>query len=253
MVGRTTTIALDTNIWIYLVNDNLHELWLKFKEKKEKGEIIIITNEIIHLEWERNKSRIIKSLTDNIKNEYRSSVNLSNYLPEDERKKYLDIVSQYKEQDFRIKKATERVEEIEAFMKSCVKVAITDIQKLDVSELAIRKLPPFHCNKNNYNDALLLINFCQYVEKESSLPFYNLIYVSNNPKDFTNPDTNEIYTHLIKKNPNIRFKNVTELAVALDLTDEHTSEFEEWMELQLEKEAKNLALNNIYDYQTTNS
>ncbi|SDC24786.1 PIN domain-containing protein [Williamwhitmania taraxaci] len=70
-------IALDTNIWIYLTKDTFFELWTKFKEMKENGEVKVLVNDIILKEWARNKPTTIKTLTNNIKNEYKSALNLS--------------------------------------------------------------------------------------------------------------------------------------------------------------------------------
>lgn len=46
---------------------------------KESGEITVIVNDIILKEWNRNKPTTIKTLTNSIKNEYKSALNLSNY------------------------------------------------------------------------------------------------------------------------------------------------------------------------------
>ena len=144
-----TNIALDTNIWIYLANDTFFELWVKFKQMKEAQDIRVIVNDIILKEWERNKQSTIKNLTNNIKSEYKSAIKLSNYLSGDMRLKFLESISEYKNENTRIIKAEERVEEIEAFMKSCTIISVTEKQKLFVADLAINKLPPFRNTKNN--------------------------------------------------------------------------------------------------------
>lgn len=233
-----TNIALDTNIWIYLTNDTFFELWLKLKQMKEAKEIRVIVNDIILQEWERNKPTTIRNLTNNIKNEYKSALNLSNYFTGEAKEKYLETISQYKEEETRIKKAVARVEEIEAFMKSCTIIPVTEKQKLFVAELAIKKTPPFHNNKNNYNDALILVNICEFADSE--IPFlYDLIYVSNNPKDFIDPKTNKIYEELSEGlKEDIRIKNVTELGEALKLAPELFEDFDDWLEEQLENEAE---------------
>lgn len=232
----TTNIALDTNIWIYLTKNTFYELWIKFKEMKENGEIRIIVNDIILNEWKRNKEVTIKSLTNNIKNEYKSALNLANYLPVESKDKYLTIISDYKTESIRIKKANEKVAEIEAFMNSCTIINTTDSQKLFIAELASNKKPPFQNNKNNFNDALILRNICEFVDSEFPL-LYDLIFVSNNPDDFTDKITKDVYEDLLVGIKPIRLKNVTELGEALKLAPELIEDFDDWLEQQLDNEA----------------
>jgi predicted nucleic acid-binding protein len=229
-------IALDTNIWIYLTKDTFFKLWMKFKEMKESGGIKVIVNDTILKEWVRNKPKTIKTLTNNIENEYKSALNLSNYLEGDAKANYLQTISEYKDKANRIKKAEERVEELEAFMKSCTIIQTTEAQKLFIAELSINKNPPFQNNKNNFNDALILRNICEYVDNEVPA-LYDLIYVSNNPDDFIDTTKNEVYADLLHGLKPIRLKNVKELGEALKLAPELIEDFDEWLEIQLDNQA----------------
>jgi len=233
-----TNIALDTNIWIYLACDTFFDLWLKLKEMKENDEIRIIVNDIILKEWKRNKKNTLKSLTANIQNEYKSAKKLSNYLSGKTKENYLKTISEYKDETYRIAKAKARVKEIEVFMKSCTTIRTTKKQKLFIADLAINNLPPFENKKNNYNDALIIRNICEYVNGE--MPYlYDLIYVSNNPNDFTDKETKEVHKCLLKGLNPIRLKNVTELGEALLLAPEIMEDFDDWLEDKLDNEAMN--------------
>ena len=148
-----TTIVLDTNIWIYLTKDTLFDLWVKFKDMRENSEIRIVVNDIILKEWDRNKVSTIKNLTNNIKNEYKAALKLANYFTGELKEKYLQTISEYEVESYRIQKAQERVEEIEAFMKTCTIIETTEAQKLFIAKQAINKKPPFQTNKNNLIDA----------------------------------------------------------------------------------------------------
>jgi len=229
-------IALDTNIWIYLTKDTFFELWIKFKEMKETEEITVIVNDIILKEWARNKPTTIKSLTGSIRNEYKSALNLSNYLQGEVRANYLQTITAYKDETNRIQKAEERVDEVETFMKSCKIIETTEAQKLFISELAISKKPPFQNNKNNFNDALILRNICEFVKVEYPA-LYDLIYVSNNPDDFIDKETREVHQDIFKDLKPIRLKNVTELGEALKLAPEVIEDFEAWLDYQLDTQA----------------
>jgi hypothetical protein len=232
----TTNVVLDTQIWIYLTKDTFYELWMKFKEMKENGEIKVIVNDIILKEWARNKETTIKNLTNSIKNEYKSALNLANYLTAETKENYLQGISEYKSEANRISKANTRVDEVETFMNSCTFINTTNAQKLFIAELATNKKPPFQNNKNNFNDALILRNICEFVESEFPL-LYDLIYVSNNPDDFIDKATKEVYDDLFANLKPIRLKNVTELGEALKLAPELIEDFDAWLDHQLDNEA----------------
>jgi len=232
-----TNIVLDTNIWIYLTKDTYQPLWSKFKKMKDNDEIKVLVNDVIIKEWNRNKENTIKRLTESIKNEYNAARNLANYFPSEKKEEYLAKLSEYKEENKRIEKATKRVQEIEDFINNCELINVTSEQKLFVSELAINIKPPFHNNKNNFNDALIIRNILEYVKNE--MPFqYDLIFVSNNPKDFIDNETREIHESLLENLNPIRLKNVRELAVALQLAPELIDDFDDWLDYQLDMEAQ---------------
>lgn len=232
----TTKIALDTNIWIYLTKDMLQELRTEFKRAKDSGEIEIIVNDINIIEWDRNKEKTIGGLAESIKSEYRAALKLANYLSEEARSEHVRILSEYEDEAARITKAEQRVNEIGEFMKTCTVIEVTDEQKLFVANLNIQKVPPFQSTKSNFNDALMVRSFCEHVN--SNLPMkHDLIYVSNNPKDFTDNKTGQVYECLLEGLEPIRLANVTELNHALHLAPELIDDFEEWLDSQLDDEA----------------
>lgn len=231
-----TNLALDTNIWIYLTKDTFFELWTKLKTMKDSGEIQIIVNDIIIKEWLRNKPNTIKNLTESIKIEYKSALNLSHYLQGDNKINYLKNISEYKDEANRIKKAEARVKEIEDFMNTCTIIEATESQKVFISELAINKLPPFQNNKNNFNDALIFRNICEYVESEFP-NLYDIIYVSNNPDDFIDKSTKQVHQDLVVGLNSAGIKNVTQLGEALEIAPENMIDIDEWIETQLDNEA----------------
>ena len=232
-----TNIALDTNIWIYLTKDTFHELWLRFKQMQESGEIKVIVNDVILKEWTRNKQNTIASLTNAIKNEYKTASNLSNYLTGEAKQNFEKTIIEYKDEESRIAKATQRVEEVEQFMNSCHITMCTQEQKLFIAELAINKLPPFQNNKNNFNDALIFRNIYEFIDVEYPRE-YDLIYVSNNPADFIDKETGTVHQSLLEGLNPIRFRNIVELGQALQLAPELIADFDDWLEYQLQQRAE---------------
>ncbi|SDP91312.1 hypothetical protein SAMN05428975_3547 [Mucilaginibacter sp. OK268] len=231
------TLVLDTNIWIYLTKEIFHELWTKLKEEKEKEGYTVLVNDIILLEWERNKAKTISNLADSIKTEYQSAKNLAKFLTGDAKNKFEESIANYKDEAKRIQMATERVEEVEQFMRNCKLIEVTEAQKLFIANLAMKKEPPFQNNKNNFNDALIFRNICEATE--DAFPFaHDLIYVSNNPDDLIDKQTKEVHVSLTEGLKPINVKNVTELGEALKLAPELIEDFDEWLEDQLDQQAQ---------------
>ena len=58
------SLVLDTNIWIaYIAKDWPSGIIDEIKKKKKSGEIILLTNEIIIEEWNRNKETTLKDIS----------------------------------------------------------------------------------------------------------------------------------------------------------------------------------------------
>jgi len=231
-----TKIVLDTNIWIYLTKNTFYGLFNKLKGMAVYEDVEIIVNDIIILEWERNKLTTINNLVTSIKDEYNSALKLVNYLDIDNKEDYLKIISKYNIEESRIEMAKKRVNEVESFMKSCTVIRTTEEQKLFVSKLAIENKPPFQKNKNNFNDALIIRNICENTAVNIPMK-YDLIYVSNNPSDFIDKETDEIYNTLTEGINSINIKNVKELGHALHLAPELMENFDEWLDTQLDNQA----------------
>lgn len=231
-----TKIVLDTNIWIYLTKDAFSKLLIELKGKAIYEEFEIVVNDVIVKEWHRNKERTIKTLVDGIESEYKSAQKLAFHMDEPAKTEFLSILSQYKDEKTRIEKAEKKVKEVEDFMNCCRIVEVTDEQKLFISNLAIEKKPPFENNKNNFNDALIIRNIFAFAE--NTIPSkYDIIYVSNNPSDFTDKKTGDVYSSIMEGMNPIRLKTVTQLGQALQLAPELIEDFDDWLDAQLDLEA----------------
>lgn len=235
-----TVLAFDTNIWIYLAKPSYDRFYQQLRKLVEEGNLEIIVNDVVKLEWTRNKQTTIKTISENIKNEYFAALNLTGYIPDAEkREQFSALLSEYRKEASRLESATNRVEEVEQFMNSCIHVNVTDEQKLYIANMAMEKQPPFENNKNNFNDALLVRNFAQYMTERiiyegSALPQkYDIIYVSNNQKDFTDAEGN-IYPAIIAGCDNVRFCTVKDLAKAIHEKDELIEDFDDWLEAALD-------------------
>lgn len=244
-----TILAFDTNIWIYLTKLNYQPLLDRLIEEVSKEDLIILVNDVILLEWNRNKSTLIKSLTDSIKHEYQSAKQISHYIENRiDKEHYVNILKKYSGLDERINSAESRVAKVEQLLTTCTCVNTTDQQKLYVANLAINKIPPFKKSKNNFNDALIILSLTEYVnalvkQNGSTLPYkYDFVFISNNPNDFKDPETNEIFSTLLIDCDNLRIITVTDLAFGLSEKERLIDDFDDWLEdmldTQIEYEAE---------------
>lgn len=227
-------IALDTNIWIYLTKETFSPLFESLKEKISNEEFELLTNEVIIEEWIRNKENTIKNLCESIKQEFKASKKLSQFLSEQKKNEFLKFLEDLDTEDKRLEKAKLRVEEVEQLLFSAKKIEITQEQKLYVSELAIMKKGPFSNNKNNFNDTLILRNFIEHVKGVNYPDKYDLIYVSYNTKDFCVDGKEIIYPEILDGFDSLRLKNVTELGHAFELSAELIDDFDDWVEEQVQ-------------------
>ena len=239
-----TILAFDTNIWIYLIKIEFLPILEKLIQGVENGTIEILINDIIIIEWERNKEINTKRLCDSIKQEYISAMRIGSFIENgEEQRKYIEILSHYKKEEKRIHQAKMQVEKVERLM-NCTNTLVTESQKLFVANLAIHKLPPFSNNKNNFNDALIVRNIAEAITKRiinegAPLPYkYDLIYVSNNLKDFIDPMTHEIYDELLEGCERLRIISIQDLTHALNIRTELIDYFDEWVEHMVEMHAE---------------
>lgn len=227
-------LVLDTNIWIYLTKENYEPLYESLRQKVADKEVEILVNDVIILEWYRNKEKTIKSLLESITNEYKSAKNLIKFLPDEQKDTFNLLLESINSNDKRRQKAELRVDEIEKLILNSKKIDVTDEQKLFVAKMAIEKKGPFSNNKNNFNDTLILRNIIEHCESQSYPYQYDLIYVSNNPKDFCIDGKEEIYPEIIDGFESLRIKSVTELGYAFELSSELIEDFDDWLDWQVE-------------------
>lgn len=242
----TTYIAFDTNIWIYLATkSNYNPLLDEVIKQYNDGEILLLTNEIIKKEWYRNRENTLNNCVETIKGELKSAMRIAAFLPQAEKESFCKILETYKDEENRIAIVEERLKRIEEVMENyCHDVPITQEQVLHIANLAIDAKHPFHNKKNQFNDALIVRSLCQFVSTQTSSTGnatpkkYDFIFVSNNPSDFIDKQTKNIYSSItegIERNYSIA--NAAELGQALNMSQELIDDWDEMIEAWLDYEA----------------
>ena len=210
-------LALDTNIWLYLSNgfDPENQNYLKalhtyshfgllnaLNEKIHAGEITVLINDIIISEWERNKenaTNLIKEIRRHRQNLNENLKSLKPYLNEKTENFILNEVKReiLNKSEHNIKRNQEHIQQVELFLKChCLKIPVTMKNYADAAKMAIDKKAPFHNNKNNVADAVILLSVIDYLSRIKSNETNHVIFVSNNASEFAdNPKSEAIQFH----------------------------------------------------------
>lgn len=233
-------IALDTNIWIYLAKNKFSFIMESLEKLIENRRTVVLINDVVDIEWKRNEQQTKKDFGKVVKTFFDEAKNLKDILPrEQDRNDYQEIFSRIQNSPNWIDEVVEkRMERVKTLMHSCVNTPITDAQKLYVADLAIEKKGPFLRNKNNFDDALILRSFSEYVESKNDI-YNEFIFVTDNEQDFIDSSTGRIYSEIIT-GINVSVKNVKDLVGALKLlpgvreNEQLDYEIDAWIEWQAE-------------------
>lgn len=237
-------VVFDTNIWFYLANgfdalsnkfpDGSHhiDLFKLIKKKQDEGEIQVIINDVISIEWERNKHHTqsrIEKLNRKIDQVDKDFNNVKSYYEAqdlDSQKKLNEKVKEKIKEE--INTNEEHVQTVNKFLKDgCRMIPISDDVKKKVWELAIKKDVPFLKNKNNIGDATLFFSAIEYLGSTNPI-IEKTIFISNNSEDFCEDgNRNEFHPKLLQYIKNGTLKYARTLQQAVRFSEEMQTEIEE--------------------------
>jgi len=235
-------VILDTNIWLYIANnfngnfsgEGHIKLFERLKILHEQDYIAIYVNEIIIQEWDRNK-HAQKGNIEKLKNKQNAKSELSaleKIIGDTEalkviKKEFADKMA------LLIQKNEKHLSTVKEFISNCKKIPIDEEHKLKTIDLAIHNRAPFHKNKNNVNDTLIMISFDSYMSNLSLAPLDAVYLVSHNKNDFCDDKEGKDFHHEIKKilSPNLKYANYDKLWGILDLSEELQKELNKEIEI----------------------
>ena len=222
----TPNVVLDPNIWIYLSNPKLNHLLKRLNDEVDNENLKLLISDIIILEWDRNKEKTIR----NLKREYNDCIDLINaYQVFNETRIYSTNKERFLFDKSGLNEFVNKyIEEVENLMGKCTLVESTVDQKLFIADIAIKGIPPLN-NKNNFNDALIIRSIIESIE--INYPYkYDFIFVTENIKDFVDPDTQNLFNSLTQGLEKIRIITTKELGKVLNLSEELIEDYEDWLE-----------------------
>lgn len=230
------SLVFDTNIWITYVAKNWPTGIIdQIKEKRDSGEIILLTNDIILEEWERNKETTLKYVSKKADEVFSYTKKMFEIFDDKMENKYGELVKDFlsHRSEF-IDMAMLQVEETEKLIKECDVTPITKEMKIRAADWALEKKAPFIKNKNSVADAIIILSSAEYL-KGKSIGIDDSIFVSFNHEEFSSKEDKElIHPHLegILKEANMTYTR--HLGKALRLPEKMLKEINEYIEYHLE-------------------
>ena len=234
-------VFLDTNNWIYLCNGfdtrsgdhgDLHFKLFEFLEQQvDQGRLVVLVNNIILEEFERNKNRSQEKIKDIEKKADGHKGNLKSL------KKFVPdsnvLITELRaameaKRDEIIAKEKVHIARVENFLKNKTRIIeITIDHKGEAADMAVAKKAPFIGEKkNSMADAIHLLSAIDHIVKHETvtfslgeredIPMYpRSVFVSSNSGDFGNPaDSKQIHPDLapiLERSQTIYKHNLTEM------------------------------------------
>lgn len=190
-------ILIDTCVWLDIAKtskgDKILELLLEFLDR---GEVSLITPDLILEEFKRNKDRVINDAGKSLSSQFKKIKEMVYEHGTDELKDI--VINQLNDIDHKIPTLSENafysIQTIEELLNNSEKIKITDAIKLRATQRAIDKKAPFHLSKNSIGDAIIIESFIEH--KDNSLSKSDkLMFVTHNKTDFSLKNGNQKLPH----------------------------------------------------------
>lgn len=203
-----TYLILDTNIWIYLLTNQLEsnspDLHFKvlhaLKQAVTGRKIAILVNSQIHTEWENNKDKAAnqgekQKLSNKLKNNLKTVQEIKSTLNEGDKLKMDKLFQIYSNAiKQKIEQNDSHIQAVNEFLKyQTQEIPITETIKARASDMAVAKKAPFIGDKSNsMADALIFLSAIEYLKiQEVDGKYPNSFFISANKGDFCQSDKDE--------------------------------------------------------------
>ncbi len=202
-------LILDTNIWIYLA-EGQHPFVLKgIIEKVDNKDLILLINDEVVKEWDRNKDEIKRRVESELKKQINIAKELTSTLESSDADDYKRLIGKISEEKPKFLATIEdRFDVVDNLIKNkSINVPIKEEHKLKVVDMALDQKAPFHRKKNSIADALILLSSIDYIKNNglnavdyNRVDVSDSIFVSYNSDDFSKnikgPDKEVIHPDL---------------------------------------------------------
>lgn len=182
-------ILLDTCVWLDLSSQKAELPMLTALEHLiQDGSLAILLPDLVRIEYERNKERVIDATRKRVSGEFRVVKGIIESFGGDQRQAALDVLDDVNHRLPILSEATQStVNRVLKLFESAVDISISNTAKIRAAERAIAKKAPFHKQKNSVADAVLAEAFREYREAHAS-DYETFRFVTHNVTDFSGKD-----------------------------------------------------------------
>jgi len=187
------SLLIDTCVWLDLAKDPSNEpIIIALKYLVEAGVIKLLIPVLIKEEFERNKDRVVEASRQRLSQEFKRIKKVVEKFGELGDK--AQVIGVLDDVHHKIPILTDAVFEtigkIEDLFSNCNLIETTEKIKIKAAERAIKKEAPFHKNKNNMADAIILeILFDELSKNDKN----NYSFITHNTKDFSSSSDNRTH------------------------------------------------------------
>src|SRR6185436_19188945 len=190
-------ILVDTCVWLDLAKDTEQQALLNVVEQLvDMNELTLIVPRTVLDEFARNKARIIKESSQSMSSVFKRVKDVVGKFGDPKRKKI--VLEQLNDFDYKIPLLGENVSgsitRIEKLLNRSQIVETTNEIKLRAIDRAIEKKAPFHRQKNNINDAIIIETYASCIQDKKQLGI-RYAFVTHNKNDFSFLNGNERTPH----------------------------------------------------------
>jgi hypothetical protein len=232
-VAGVVALCFDTNIYINFTKGAFGSLVEQIRAKIDAEECILLVNDIIITEWNRNKAATIHSVTSSILNESKSAKKIAGFIDDaGQKQQFLEIINQYlSSEQVRIRKATDLVNQVEDLLVNrSVNIEVTDVMRLESVSMALDKRAPFVRKSNSVADALIILSAISYVREHG----YSSIFISDNFTEFGEAirpgEQHALHHDLEPIFATVGMRYFVNPALAMNLAQQYIEEYNEYME-----------------------
>lgn len=180
-------LFLDTNLWLQFYKKKYFEFFEDILSNVNDSEMVILSNEVIELEFSRNESGILSGIDKQVSDSLKQLKFIKSFVSEDYKSRLIEIIEGInKEKDVKIAEFQKRFQKVrKLLLNETLKIPVSEEVKNEVLKLGINNRKPFFENKKNgINDAIHFYSTCEFIVNKKNKGLNKVIFVSENVDDF---------------------------------------------------------------------
>lgn len=182
-------VMLDTCVWLDISTQKAElPMLTAIEHLVEDGVIKLLVPELVRIEFERNKDKVIESTRKRIASEIRVVKGIIQSFGGEGKNAALETIDDVNHRLPILSEATQgSVNRVIKLFDLAFQTPITDAAKIKAAERAIDKRAPFHKQKNSVADAVLAEAFQEF-RIDQAANFESFRFVTHNVTDFSGKD-----------------------------------------------------------------